>query len=55
LNGEYVDAERMCLFDYQWKKIKVQLNEYVGFESPDELPQRTRAKYPENQDVRLAF
>jgi diamine N-acetyltransferase len=54
LNGKYVDAERMCLFDYQWKKIKAQLNEYVGFESPDELPLRSRAKHPANQDVRLA-
>jgi diamine N-acetyltransferase len=32
-NGEYVDVERMCLFENQWRKIKPKLNEYVGFES----------------------
>ena len=34
-NGEYVDVERMCLFENQWRRNKVRLNEYVGFESVD--------------------
>jgi diamine N-acetyltransferase len=32
-NGEYVDVERMCLFEYQWRRNKPRLNEYVGFAS----------------------
>lgn len=31
-NGEYVDVERMCLFEYQWRRIKSKLNGLVGFE-----------------------
>ncbi len=34
-NGEYVDVERMCLFESQWRRIKPKLNEIVGFESPE--------------------
>ena len=40
-NGEYVDVERMCLFENQWRKMKTKLNEYVGFESV-EIKQRSR-------------
>jgi diamine N-acetyltransferase len=40
-NGEYVDVERMCLFENQWRKMKAKLNEYVGFESV-EIKQRIR-------------
>lgn len=54
LNGEYVDAERMCLFDYQWKRIKNHLNEYVGFESPEVLPRPNRTRAPSNQDIQIA-
>lgn len=34
-NGEYVDVERMCLFENQWRRNKSRLNEIVGFESED--------------------
>lgn len=34
-NGEYVDVERMCLFESQWRRLKPKLNEIVGFESPE--------------------
>ena len=34
-NGEYVDVERMCLFESQWRRLKARLNEVVGFESPE--------------------
>jgi diamine N-acetyltransferase len=40
-NGEYVDVERMCLFENQWRKLKAKLNEYVGFESV-EIKHRNR-------------
>lgn len=40
-NGEYVDVERMCLFEYQLRRNKARLNEYVGFESV-ELKQRAK-------------
>jgi diamine N-acetyltransferase len=53
LNGEYVDAERMCLFDYQWKRIKKQLNEFVGFESPEVAMIRKPRVAPSDQDVRM--
>ncbi len=40
-NGEYVDVERMCLFENQWRRNKARLNEYVGFESV-EMKLRTK-------------
>jgi len=53
LNGEYVDAERMCLFDYQWRRLKKQLNEYMGFESPEVVMVRKPREAPSNRDVRM--
>jgi len=53
LNGEYVDAERMCLFDYQWRRMKKQLNEYMGFESPEVVMVRKPREAPSNRDVRM--
>jgi diamine N-acetyltransferase len=47
-NGEYVDVERMCLFENQWRKSKARLNEYVGFESVEirHSPRRTPLTVP---------
>lgn len=53
LNGEYVDAERMCLFDYQWRRLKKQLNEYMGFESPEVVMVRKPREAQSNRDVRM--
>lgn len=42
-NGEYVDVERMCLFETQWRRLKSRLNDAVGFESED-LKRRVPAR-----------
>jgi diamine N-acetyltransferase len=39
-NGSYVDVERMCMFEYQWRRIKARLNQFVGFEDPVEVKER---------------
>jgi len=50
-NGEYVDVERMCLFENQWRRIKKHLNEIVGFEESVQLKLRKIAQRPLAVDV----
>ena len=47
-NGEYVDVERMCIFENQWRRNKARLNEYVGFESVEvkQRPKRAAITVP---------
>lgn len=47
-NGEYVDVERMCIFENQWRRSKARLNEYVGFESVEvkQRPKKTAITVP---------
>ena len=47
-NGEYVDVERMCIFETQWRRSKARLNEYVGFESVEvkQRPKRSAITVP---------
>ena len=49
VNGNYVDAHRMCMFDTQWRKERERLRTDVGFDR-DMIPSLVPGRTDEEQD-----